>query len=587
MKTTDDLPEWDLDGFFPRGKIYIPGAVSRLSLRVKKFEQAREGLASPEPLAPGEFLKILREYEEINRKARLLVCYADLKFDHDGSKNKFAFMVDLTNKINRLKQRLDFFELWWKDLPDDQAQLFLHEAPRNHYYLTRARAYNEHALIEPVERIIKLKDFNGRDALIELYLSITRDFVFWPEFLPPKERRQLDEGELFDYSEDARPEYRAGSYQELFRLYEKNRWPLFTIYKNLTQDWYSEKVVSRKYASPIAVNNKKLDLKDETVESLLRVCRKKVPEVFGQYFKAKAKRLGLAQLRLYDLELSIKPDQKIYSFNQALNEVRAAFKAFDPGFAKLAQKVIKAKRLSAGLGPNKSEDNYCTASSPGQIPWIRINFKGHHIDLLTLAHELAHAVHISLASNKNFFEFNPKEPMGESPSLFGEMLLAKFLKKSGQLKDLEALNFIFLERTYQFVGRQAFYTIFEIEAHRMIINGASLDEIAQTYLKLLNEQFGDSVLVSEEFRWEWLTMPRFFLSPLSAYGSIFSYLLAYSLWNIYESDGPSFVPKFMALLAQGGSGSPDELLRRAGFGPLDDHFWSGGFEAIKNLMPSD
>ena len=56
-----------------------------------------------------------------------------------------------------------------------------------------------------------------------------------------------------------------------------------------------------------------------------------------------------------------------------------------------------------------------------------------------------------------------------------------------------------IDDLYATILRQSFFTIFEVDAHTQIANGTTVDEISKTYLQNLKEQFGNSVIVSEDF----------------------------------------------------------------------------------------
>ena len=135
-------------------------------------------------------------------------------------------------------------------------------------------------------------------------------------------------------------------------------------------------------------------------------------------------------------------------------------------------------------------------------------------------------------------------------SLKNEIIRSKVSLLLGQLDD-----------AYATIMRQAFFVQFEIEAHRMVAKGATSDELAETYLTLLREQFGKTVKVGEEFRWEWLTIPHIFASPFYCYSYSFGNLLVLSLFQQYKKEGKAFIPKYLELLAGGGSASPQALLR--------------------------
>ena len=80
---------------------------------------------------------------------------------------------------------------------------------------------------------------------------------------------------------------------------------------------------------------------------------------------------------------------------------------------------------------------------------------------------------------------------------------------------------------YATIGRQSFFTLFEISAHQQIANSTTVDEISKTYLHNLNEQFGSSVNVSEDFQTEWSCIPHFYHAPFYCYSYAISYTVLY------------------------------------------------------------
>jgi oligoendopeptidase F len=586
MVSSDGALHGDLSKYFPSGVVNLEADLEILQKKQSDFAQRRPLLNSEKPLNQDDFLLFLKQLEEISHQANLLEGYASLAFAQDTSDQKVqSLLARIEAVMAELENNIMFFTLWWKELPEEEAKPLLSAAPGYHYMLTRSRAFKKHTLSEAEEKIINLKDLNGREILVRLYDSITNGYVFTPSFLPVEEQRPLTREELMVYVRNHLPEYRAGAYKELYRVYGQAGPCLGQIYQGLTNDWYYEQVVLRHHPSPQAARNKINDLSAETVESLLRVCKKKVPEVFGRYFKLKAKRLGLDTLRRYDIYAPLIPANKTFTFSEAMSEVECAFRTFDDEFADLALKIPNSNRLSAKLSPGKQSGAFCASHVPGETPWVLMNFTGNRHDLFTLAHELGHAVHSQLASDLNIFEFHSSLPLAETASTFGEMLLAKRLNETSRDKEKEDLSFNLLDDAYASVGRQAFFSLFEVEAHEMIVKGATPDELAETYLKNLEDQFGDSIQVSDEFRWEWVSIPHFYHVPFYVYAYSFGQLLVYSLWNIYQEEGSAFVPRMKTILAKGGSASPETILAQAGLGTLDDEFWNGGFKVIESFIP--
>jgi oligoendopeptidase F len=133
--------------------------------------------------------------------------------------------------------------------------------------------------------------------------------------------------------------------------------------------------------------------------------------------------------------------------------------------------------------------------------------------------------------------------------------------------------------------RQAFFTIFEVDAHRMIAeNSATIDEVARHYSDNLMEQFGDSVSISPDFQWEWTYIPHFYHTPFYTYAYSFGNLLVVSLYRQYKVEGRSFVPRYLKILSAGGSRKPEDLLMEAGIDISRQRFWQQGFDYVSEAI---
>ena len=141
-----------------------------------------------------------------------------------------------------------------------------------------------------------------------------------------------------------------------------------------------------------------------------------------------------------------------------------------------------------------------------------------------------------------------------------------------------------MDDAYATIQRQAFFALFERQAHEMIQQGASVDELNEVYLDNLREQFGDAVEVSEEFQWEWASIPHIYATPFYVYAYAFGQLLVLALYQQYRAEGESFKPRYLRLLSAGGSEAPMKLLAEAGIDAADPAFWQGGFDVLAGLV---
>jgi oligoendopeptidase F len=356
------------------------------------------------------------------------------------------------------------------------------------------------------------------------------------------------------------------------------------IYQTLVRDWRNEQVALRKYTSPIAARNLVNDIPDEVVDTLLDVCQKNA-KVFQRFFDLKAKLIGVERLRRYDLYAPVVKSDKTYPFEMGTQLVLDAYQGFDPHVAKLAERVFAENHLDSEVRKGKRGGAFCWGSGPDLTPWVMLNYQGKADDVSTMAHELGHAVHSMLAADHSVLTHHSNLPLAETASTFGEMVLVDHLLKLETDETVRRdILFSQIDDAYATIMRQAYFALFERRAHDMIQKGASVDELAEAYMKNLKDQFGDSIDVSDEFRWEWVSIPHIYDVPFYVYAYTFGQLLVLSLYQQYKREGESFIPRYTKILATGGSKAPVEVLSEAGIDVYDAAFWQGGFDVISGLV---
>jgi len=579
-----NIPHWNLAQLYTLDSPALEADLEALDQKTKDFVRWRAHLERQEPNS-ADFRRLVLELEELTKLGHRLSGFASLAFAQNTQDQKAqAFMALIDEKMADLGNELLFFEIWWKDLDDQLAEPLMAALPDFAYWLKRTRSFRPHTLAEPEERVINLKNITGHDALIALYDSITNRYRFRTDFLPGGRKEEVTRDQLMVHVRSGDPDIRAGAYRELYRVFGQDGPILGQLYQTAARDWRIENIRLRNYISPIAVRHQANDLASEAVDSLLKAAQAN-SGLFGEFFQIKARALNLKKLRRYDLYAPLVEDTQVLDFQTGLKEVLAAFEDFSPRFRQLAEGIIKDGRFSARPEAGKQGGAFCYSMLPADTPWVLMTYNGRRQDLFTMAHELGHAIHSQLAAGHNTFHFHATLPLAETASTFGEMLLAdSLLKRSESARERANLLFHLLDDAYATIERQAFFAMFEIRAHDMIENGATADELADAYLNNLASQFGDSIDLADEFRWEWVSIPHIFHTPFYVYAYSFGQLLVYSLWRQYLREGADFVPRLEALLSKGGSAPPEVILAESGLGPLDQNFWQGGFDVIRDLL---
>jgi oligoendopeptidase F len=579
---TVSLSPWSLTDLFPAPDApELESAFGELEKQVAEFEQFRT------ELNPGmdveRFMEILEHSEKTTRLAHRVYGFAGLMFSADTqNQTAMALMGRVQQFFAEMENRALFFSLWWKDLDDASVKRFLDVSGDYRYYLEALRLQKPHTLSEPEEKIVNLKNVTGVGALTNLYDSITNRYTFKLEV--DGETKELTRGELMSYVRMADPDLRAAAYRELYRVYGDDGPILGQMYQTVVRDWRNENVSLRKHANPIAARNLGNDIPDEAVDALLDVAQKNAV-VFQRFFKIKARLLGMDKLRRYDVYAPVSKSSKEYAFDKAAQMVLESFSDFHPDFGKQAKRVFDDNHLDSEVRKGKRGGAFCWTVEPALTPWVLVNYQGKGDDVATLAHELGHAIHSMMAEEHTAFTQHSCLPLAETASTFGEMMLIdRLMAEEKDPAVRRDMLFRQIDDNYATIMRQSFFALFEKQAHEMVQNNASVDDLAAAYMENLKIQFGDAVEVSDEFKWEWVSIPHIYHTPFYVYAYAFGQLLVLALYKQFKAEGESFKPKYMKLLAAGGSESPEKILKESGIDIRSAAFWQGGFDVLAGMV---
>jgi oligoendopeptidase F len=556
-------------------------ALERVENKLQSFEDYRSLLTLD--LNAVDFMKIVRAYENLSREISRLYAFSSFAFAADTQDQAAQTNLASVQQLAALAQnRALFFELWWKGLEDEQAAPLQDASGDFGYWLEALRLERDYTLTEAEERVINLKNVNGSSALMTLFSTITDRYMF--TLTIDGEEVELTRDELSVYFRHPDPAVRSAAYKDLFRVYDQDKPILGQIYQYRVRDWESEYVSLRGHASPISVRNLANDVPDEVVDLLLEVCQVNAP-IFQRYFRLKAKWLGIDKLRRYDIYAPVVKTDKRYDFADAVEIVLTSFRRFEPRIADLAERVFAEHHLDSEVRVGKRGGAFCATVTPDLTPWVLQSYHGRPDDIATLAHELGHAVHSMLAEHHTALTQQSSLPLAETASTFGEMLVIDWLlAEDPDPETRRDLLFRQMDNSYATIIRQAYFALFERQAHERIKAGAMIDDLSSIYAENLADQFGDSVELNEEFNLEWLMIPHLYQVPFYVYAYAFGQLLVLSLYQQYLAEGEAFKPRYLELLAAGGSDSPTHILERAGIDIHSRDFWQGGFDVLQSAV---
>ena len=592
MAASPTLPKpavrWDLSDLFsgiddPRIESSWTEAMSRADAFEKKY---RGRIDSPD-LEPATLLHALLELEALLNEAGKPAQFAELIFSADTSKPEHgAFLQKQMEKHTELSVMLMFFDLELMSAPEEAIERALQDPSLGKYrhHIKVARAYSPHRLSEPEEVILEETANTGTRAWVRLFDEVTSNHRFRFQNSETKEEESLSAHEVLDKLRSPNREMRQAAADSLTSgLAEIERVLVYT-FNTLLQD---KKVGDRLRKHPYPEHSRHLanQLQKETVDLVIRLCREHYGLV-ARFYRIKKQILGLDKLTHIDRYAPLFETKEEVSYERAQAIVLDAFGEFSSEVRRRAEEFFEKNWIDAEPRKGKTGGAFCASITPDTHPAILMTYLNKMDDVGTLAHELGHGVHASLARAQTPFNFHSTLPLAELASTFGEMLVFEKLVSNADLKDKLALYAEKIEGIFATVFRQAAMFQFEQECHLLRREEGELppEKIGEVWQERLQEMFGDSVELGEQHRSWWSYVGHFVFAPFYVYAYSFGELLVLSLYQKAKAEGPAFADKYVELLRLGGSRSPQDLMATVGVDLNSESFWRGGFGAMEKLV---
>ncbi|HVH17103.1 MAG TPA: M3 family oligoendopeptidase [Myxococcota bacterium] len=513
--------------------------------------------------------------------------YASLLFAADTATPRHgALLQHVQERGTAIHNELLFFELEWVAVDPSRADSLLADPALAHrrHYLSAARRYRPHVLSEPEEKLLAETANTGRNAFSRLFDELLAAMTFRVRDEEGNEE-SLSEEEVLARLYEPRRERRRAAAQALSEGLRANSRVLAFIFNTLVQD-KSVQDRLRSYPSPMASRHLANEIEAASVASLLSACVSRYGLV-ARYYRLKAKLLGLPRLSDFDRYAPLGDGDGLCSFAEARRIVQDAYGDFSPRLAEIAAQFFDRRWIDAELRQGKRGGAFCASTVPSLHPYVLCNYTGNQRDVMTVAHELGHGVHQYLARERGLFEQDTPLTTAETASVFGEMLVfRRLLREQSDPKQRLALLCGKLEDAFATVFRQVAMTRFEESLHaaRRAEGELPIERVNALWMEANAPMFGDSVELTPDYAWWWLYIPHFVHSPFYCYAYAFGELLVLALLRRYDEEGAAFVPRYLELLAAGGSDTPERLLARMGLDVADPKFWDGGLALLEEMV---
>ena len=528
--------------------------------------------------------KALTEYENIQQEASKPASFAHLLFSANTREYEHGALMQKTETaLIKLGNQLRFFELELIKIPEKRYNLFLKakELRSWKHFLQKVVLFRKYRLSEREENIIEEKGATGARAWSRFFTQEHSNKKY-----PLKGfKNGAGESEVLKMLYDADRKKRISAHQA-FTAGLKEELPRSSfIFNTKLQDKYiNDQLLG--YSFPESSRHLDNEISQKAVDAL-NLCVGKAFPIVHRYYQLKRKLLKIKSLHDYDRYAPLFPAKHIFSFSDAQKIVLDSFRKFSPEFCSVAKLFFDNRWIDVESRLGKSSGAFCAPVTPDTHPYILLNFHGTARDVMTLAHELGHGVHMYLSRVNGYLTYQGPLTLAETSSVMGELLVFDALmKKIKNPKEKLAFLSAKIEDVFSTVFRQIAMFRFERKIHEMFRSRGELsaNDFNRFWRETQKEMFGSSLQLTRDYDLWWGYVSHFIHTPFYVYAYAFGQLLVFSLWGKYQKEGEAFIPKLIDLLRAGDSLAPRELLGRININIESDKFWNEGLKVIKDLV---
>jgi len=587
QKTGAEDVIWDLSVFYKdMDDPTIQSDIDRVQGLADEFAAKYRGRVGQ--LDAEEMVDAMIEQEAIYDITGRVGSFVSLNFSTDTSNPTFGKMLQHVRENGaKLSQKMLFFDLEWKAVDEAVAARLLADPTLGKYRhpLEADRRYKPYTLSEIEEQIIVEKDVTGAGAWVRFFTQLTSALRFdW-------EGEKVNQSKILDklYSEDV--EIRRKAADSVTAGLQTKEMELTYIYNTLVIDKANEDK-RRGYPNWISARNLANKAPDSVVDALIEAVTSNY-EIVARHYKLKRTLLGLDELYDYDryAPVALDAEERSYSWNEAREIVQNAYSAFSPRLGEIVDRFFDENWIHAPVLPNKQGGAFASPTVASAHPFVSVNYLGKARDIMTLAHELGHGVHMYLSGEAQGLTglYTPLTT-AEMASVFGEMLTFEDLMRREpdprvRLQHLSKR----VEDSFATVFRQVTMNRFEDGLHiaRRSEGELPTTRINEIWLATQRAMFGDSVTMREDYGSWWGYVGHFIHTPGYVYAYAFGELLVLALVNLYHKRGADFVPQYLDVLAAGDSDYPDRILAKVGVDLTDPNFWNEGIAFIRDMVEDE
>lgn len=588
----DKLPHWDMSNIYSglEGKDYL-AALGKLELLLAELEDVFDTLDvrrydSPPAIPAEQLSKSLKEIlERVNVLARLAgtlesFVYGALttnSYDNAASREMSKLEI-LDTRRKKLDVRL---QGWIGSLASRLGEV----VPGNPlleshaFFLKHTAQQSKYLMSEELEGLAAELCVDGGVAFGKLQGNVTSQLKV------PLERDGKTEilpiTVVRNFVFDADPALRERAYYAEQKGWESIR---TTVAACLNGVKGTALTLAKRRGRPTvldaALDDNRIDR--PTLDAMLGAIRESLP-MFRSYLDAKARHLGLKQLRWWDLFAPVGKSHQSYSWKQARDFIVEKFHTFGDDMGSYAATAFDKQWIDAEPRDGKRGGAYCMEVLGTEESRILANFDGSFDQVSTLAHELGHGYHNHCQTGLEPLRRGAPSTLAETASIFCETLVAEAtLETASREEQLTILEAQLSGATQVCLDISSRYLFESAVFERRGKSEITADEFCELMIQAQSETYADAIDPKTYHRYMWLWKPHYYSHGANFYNFpyAFGHLFSLGLYAIFRREGKSFVPRYQELLRSTGQDYAAPLASRFGIDIRKPDFWKASLAII-------
>ncbi len=535
------------------------------------------------------FQEALETMLAVFREVSVVYTYAHLKNDQDTGNSTYQAMSDRAlTLVTSATEASSWFEPELLELPEEQLEKYFEENKELEQYrheINNITANRKHVLSAEIEGLLAAAG-EVLDASSQTFSVLNNADIEFPMVTDEDgEEVQLSHGLYGQLLESKNQDVRKEAFTKLYEVYEglKNTFAS-TLQTNVKKNNYLAKTHNYDSARHRALSNNHIP--EAVHDTLIEVVNDNL-HLLHRYMKLRKKLLGLDELNMYDLYVSMIGDADMkYTYEEAQAETFNALDILGEEYREILENAFGNRWIDVKENKGKRSGAYSSGTYDTN-PYILLNWHDSLNHLYTLVHELGHSVHSYFTRNNQPYVYGDYSIfLAEIASTTNENILTDYLLKNAESNEQKAqiLNH-YLDGFKGTVFRQTQFAEFEHWTHETAAEGTPLtaDFLSKKYDEINDKYYGPAVENTDGIEYEWSRIPHFYMNYY-VYQYATGFCAATALADRIVNEEENALEEYLAYLKAGSSDFPIEIMKKAGVDMTDKEYIERAMKVFEDRL---